>query len=306
MKQISSKKHVIISFAMLWLIGSVITDANSQDSIPALRSNLSSDRYEINQTFGGVAFWKDNNIWVYNAAFAEIFGMPKVGIDPQLTGIEAAAFRIEEPGYKLCGMGGKAEQCMNSSVRCMLDVYIDEQKHPLPWAYPEQVADWYRRYNSSFFLSTPTETESSPAQATARFTPNPNFSGRATLRPFADPVTTQEAIFIEDARKILIDEQGGDFVPVLGYKRQAMAGLTLLSLSQGCGIPNDPGKSRPITFRLEVRDKLVSGIAIKRLYEFALPTRFNQQIQAVLQAVKEANAQYFRSLLNLKPVTESK
>lgn len=46
--------------------------------------NVTSDRYAVNQAFDGQAFVKDNNFWVYTPSFAETFGMPPEGIDPQL------------------------------------------------------------------------------------------------------------------------------------------------------------------------------------------------------------------------------
>lgn len=284
-----------IPFAALWLLGVVMTNASAQDVIPAQRSNLSSDRYEINQTFGGEAFWKDNNIWVYNADFAETFGMPKIGIDPQLTGIEAAAFRIEESGYKLCGMGGKADQCMNSNARCMLDIYIDERKHPLPWVNPEQMADWLRTYNSSLFLRTPTK-EHAIVKATARFTPN-KLANTASLHPFADPITTKEAIFLENKGEEGEATWTFHAVQVLGYKKQVIVGLTLVSLRQDC---LSSIESKQVEYRLESRDAIFSP-PLKTFLTFTLSATFAQQIRLALQAKSEANAQYFRNLLNLKP-----
>ncbi len=97
------------------------------------KRNVQSDRYSINQTFDGEAFFKDNNVWVYTQKFADTFGMPPEGIYSELKGIEAAAFRIEDCNYKMCGMGRKAENCM-ANYRCITDIYIDETKTPLPWS----------------------------------------------------------------------------------------------------------------------------------------------------------------------------
>lgn len=306
MKKRNRSMSPIILFAVSWLIGAVISSACAQESLSAKRverkPNLTSDRYEINQTFDGQSFTKDNNIWVYTAEFAEIFGMPKNGIDPKLTGIEAAAFRVEDPGYKLCGMGGNVRQCM-SQERCMLDVYVDERKHPLPWAYPEQMADWHWRYNSSLFLRIPTEKDGIPVQATARFTPNQVTASASSLHPFADPITTKEAIFLENSR---IDGDGDltfNFVNVLGYKRQLIAGLTLISLSHGCISPNE--SKRQVLYRLESRDKIFSP-PLKRFFEFTLPATFTLHIKDVLKTHSETNMKYFRSLFENKSTTESK
>ena len=76
--------------------------------------NASSERYEINQTFDGQSYFRDNNSWVVTKEFADTFGMPPSAVDSELKGIEAAAFRIEDSGRPLCGMGGKAENCKPS------------------------------------------------------------------------------------------------------------------------------------------------------------------------------------------------
>ena len=39
-------------------------------------NNQSSQRYEVNQTFARSAYLKDNNVWVYDKEFADLFGMP--------------------------------------------------------------------------------------------------------------------------------------------------------------------------------------------------------------------------------------
>ena len=114
-----------IFFAMLIVALAYPLSANAQER----KRNVQSDRYVINQTFDGQSFFKDNNVWVYTPKFAETFGMPQEGVYPELKGIEAAAFRIEDTGYKLCGMGGKAENCKDN-YRCIIDIYIDETKTP--------------------------------------------------------------------------------------------------------------------------------------------------------------------------------
>ena len=48
---------------------------------PGTERNQSSQRYEINQTFDGQAFFKDNNVWVYTKEFADLFGMPAKHIE---------------------------------------------------------------------------------------------------------------------------------------------------------------------------------------------------------------------------------
>lgn len=110
----------------------------TQAQIPPAQQRLStprnsaSQRYEVNQTFDGQAFYKDNNVWVYNKEFAELFGMPAKYIE-DVQGVVAAAFRIEDTSYQQCGFGGRIDACRKVE-ECLLDLYFDESKTPLPWA----------------------------------------------------------------------------------------------------------------------------------------------------------------------------
>ena len=110
-------------------------------------SNQSS--HEINQTFDGRAFFKDNNIWVYTKDFADLFGMPAKYIE-DVQGIAAAAFRIEDTSYQQCGFGGRVDACRKVE-ECLLDLYFDEAKTPLPWA-TEIKSQWQPAYASMRWL----------------------------------------------------------------------------------------------------------------------------------------------------------
>lgn len=262
--------------------------------------NSASDCYTMNQTFDGRSFRKDNNIWTVTKGFAEAFGMPAEWIDPALSGIEAAAFRIEE-GYKLCGMGGKVEQCMKSD-RCMLDIYVDERKHPLPWA-TAQKADWHERFSSLHWLRTPTEKEGARLPDTPNFIPNPAFKSFSSLRPFADPDSKKEAIFLANSSSPNEGDLSFSAAMVYGYHRQAISKLSLVSLNVSCTTPNQSRKQ--ITFRLEARDQIFSP-ALRRFLEFKLSEKFTQELREVLKAQLEVNSQYYRSLFNVKPTTHPK
>lgn len=54
--------------------------AIAEDQVTAQPKRL----YEQSQTFKGQSFFKDTNIWVYNANFAEYFGMPEAGIESKI------------------------------------------------------------------------------------------------------------------------------------------------------------------------------------------------------------------------------
>jgi hypothetical protein len=256
-----------------------------------------SIRYENQQDFAkGPAKDKDNNIWVYTAAFAETFGMPKSGIDA-LIGAEAVAFRLEDPGYKTCGMGGKADNCMKNT-RYMMDVYIDERKHPLPWADPTQMADWLGEYNSSQWLRIGTSPlnersgriSTSPAAAGTLGV----FQGVKTLRPYANPETQREVFWADNSLidKNLLGDDAFQYVVVFGYKRNVIDGLSLISFST---YPTVSGGNRELRLRLVERERVMSR-TLRQFHEIIIPSRF---IEARAQAVKqqqELDQQSYRSL----------
>lgn len=253
--------------------------------------NVTSDRYVVNQTFDGQSFFKDNNIWVYTPTFAEIFGMPAEAVDATLKGVEAAAFRIEDTSYKLCGMGGKAENCKDQ-YRCVIDIYLDETKTPLPWA-TEEKADWLAIYNSSYWLRTRQHLAVKP-KVPDGVIENPLAGG---VRPFADPDSHREANYFQNGDTPDRTDINFNSVPVFGYKRMAIAGLTLISLHHHCSPRN---REKPVvTYRLESREKIFSP-PLKRFHEFQLPAVFGDRIEAQLQSRWARDREYYKNLLNMK------
>ena len=246
-------------------------------------------RYVVNQTFDGGSFFKDNNVWVYNQKFADTFGMPPEGIYPELKGIEAAAFRIEDCNYKMCGLGGKAENCKDN-YRCVTDIYIDETKTPLPWS-TDQKADWVTIYNSTNWLRTPTEFLGKGVVPSGVI---PNKMA-AAIRPFADPETHREANWFHNANNDQFDDKGVvHFLHIYGYKRQAIAGLTMITLDYNC--LRRHSKKTTVTFRLESREEIASP-TLKRFHEFRLPDVFLRKIDKVLNAKIERDMEYYKNLL---------
>lgn len=98
------------------------------------------ESYDDANTFKhGKTYWTDPFFWVYTAAFADKFRMPRQWIDPRLKGALALAWRITTTGKSMCGYGGKADSCW-PTLTCQLDVYFDSQT-PLPWNYTDVVRD---------------------------------------------------------------------------------------------------------------------------------------------------------------------
>ncbi len=284
------------TFALLAFVGALalLTGNAYCDNATAQSKDLSKP-YTERQTYkeGQQSFYKDNNDWVYTPAFAKTFGMPPENIYPELKGIEAAAFRIEDPGYRLCGMGGKAENCM-IQYRCVTDVYIDESKYPLPWA-TDQLADWHPYYNSVRWLEKPGEIGAVP-KAPANM--NYKMDGYSSLHPFMDPVSHVKVYVGHNgnAPKSYKDDFSG--VQVFGYKRGAIGGLSMINLGYSCMSRNSEHTDITFSFRSAISDEIGRSTTLKKFHEFVLPNVFERKIDARLQEKQKRDEAYYLQILN--------
>lgn len=283
----------LVAFALCTHANAQQTSEAAPEIDPAYAQSI---RYENHQAFTGQSFFKDNNIWVYTAAFAQTFGMPKEGVDA-LVGAEAVAFRAEDSGYKTCGMGGKAANCMKD-IRYAMDVYIDERKHPQPWADPTQMADWLGEYNSSQWLRIGTAPLN---QRSGRISPSPMgaaqsrvFQGVRTLRPFANPQNNMEVFWIHNAStdRNLLSDDAFNFLAIAGYKRNAIAGLTLITFYAHDTLgPTD----RELRLRLVEREWIMSP-TLRQYQEIVIPARFIAARARAVKQQQELDEQFYRSL----------
>jgi hypothetical protein len=290
-KRRSSFMRLALALVLLGLSLHVASPAHAQ-ATP--NPSASARNYVDNQTFRGQAFFKDNHVWVYTTTFAETFGMPPENIEPNLSGIEAAAFRVEERSYPMCGLGGKAENCKDE-YRCVTDIYVDERKHPLPWATDQQM-DWLSDYSSLRWLSTSSESAVMP-KIPSNVIPNIALQRRFTLHPFADPQSRREANYFQNGDTPFTDDVNYSPVSIYGYKRSTVAGLTMVSLLYRCNMRNS--KKPTITFRLESREQIVSR-PLSRFHEFQLPDAFGKKIDERVQARFARDRELYKNLLKMK------
>lgn len=126
-----------MSSAALRYVNAVITTLALLIAGSELRAQ---GHYEDHYTFKhGKPFILDPYIWAYSKAFAERFRMPEAGINPEMKGALAVAWRMTAIGRITCGYSGKADNCWKP-LDCQLDVYYDSAVQ-LPWNYPEVVRD---------------------------------------------------------------------------------------------------------------------------------------------------------------------
>lgn len=257
-------------------------------------TNQSSQRYEVNQTFGGQAFYKDNNIWIVNQAFADLFGMPPQFID-DLQGAAAAAFRIEDTSYQECGFGGNADACRKVE-ECVLDLYFDETQTPLPWATEVQM-QWYPK-NSSMRWLRPIDVRKERPHGTMVVEPPADIirdKGRnSAFIPFADPVSKVEASFVTNSYHYdngrAEQLSGGMFL--MGYMRDFYRNISVVSLQFGCL----KSARKVVTIWLNSVRNGPFETPVAKFNKVTLPAGFVQRINERLQVQRERNAAFYRSL----------
>lgn len=284
------KKSMLTPLVGLILFAAVtlsVNQAHAETQQAATQRNAQSQRYEVNQTFDGQAFDKDNNIWVYTKEFADLFGMPARYIEG-IEGAEAAAFRIEDTSYQLCGFGGKAENCQKVE-QCMIDLYFDESKTPLPWA-TDKKSDWLPWYSSLRWLRWQGRNPARAAERPPGVIPNDVLKG--AIAPFADPVSKREAIFTSNVGS----DRGGEeditgALGVVGFSRQIYKNLTLVSLRLGC-IVNQP---KSVNIRLDAK-RDVYDPPIARFNRLKLPEGFIQRLKGQLKVQSDRDRAFYRSL----------
>lgn len=277
-------KNNLTPFFLILFFTSITCLTSSAD---VANRNSQSVRYIDNQSFDGQSFFKDNNIWVYNEKFADSFGMPSVGVDQKLKGVEAAAFRIEDANYKLCGIAGKAENC-KKTFRCTLDVYIDEQKFHLPWLN-EQLSDYEARYTSLRWLKTQSEfpLKGNPPQGMQR-----SIANVSALGIWGDRDSKWEAFFVSDEGLPSKGSVSGAKV-VAGFKRNAINGLTLISFDQGCSRSKEKST---VNYYLDSRRDLTNQGLIKRYFEFELPWSFITQVDDLLNYKSSEESAFYKRI----------
>ena len=128
--------------------------AHAVEPLPMLQSELptATSSYEARILNRGGIRNRDPNIYVYTPAFGQRFQMPVQWESKALQGADAVAFRVM-PTYASCGWGGDRQACREDEVRCVLDVYFDQQRNPLPWDPRMSPVGLDRRQTSLAFLT---------------------------------------------------------------------------------------------------------------------------------------------------------
>lgn len=297
------KKAIHSALVSIWFVCG-LAGAMAQQSTKPTPPNY--QRYQVHQSFQGSAYFKDDNIWIYNREFANTFGMPMAGVADLKVAV-AAAFRVETMSHRMCGFGGQDDRCMAVTLP-ILDIYIDESKTPLPWATDQQ-ADWLGIHSSVRWLRKTVDTPQgwrvgSTMPPPKGATPNSTYKDYfGSLRSHMDVQTKQELIWFinngSDRMKDLANNGGNNFMPLLAYRRQTLDGLTMLSFQLGNSAT--PGSPRELTIRLQAEWPELQPLVSPHL-QFVLPATFVEAMKALGQTKKEDDKKFYRSLF--KPSSE--
>lgn len=219
----------------LWfvLLGAISLSAFSDDG----QSN-----WEKKHLFQGRGTYdKDPNEWIYSKQFSQKFGMPEKWVSDQLKGVEALAFRVATMPYSTCGYGGQADRCA-PAVSCILDIYVDETKHPLPWT-DETAAGFSTRFSSAYFL----DAQSGQFNVGPSKDVDPIYYFKRDMTWYRRPFSgSQRKEFIFLHNKNVPGDLTTNPAFVVSFDRKTIPGLSLISLDAGCS-----GSSvKDVTYRL--------------------------------------------------------
>lgn len=296
MKHKEPLRHSILLTGLLLLLFSQ-TDLMAQ--VPPQQhlgtpSNQASQRYEVNQTFDGRVFRKDQNVWAYDKAFADLFGMPEKHIDA-VQGVAAVAFRIEDRNILECGYGAKEANCRKIED-CVLDLYFDESKTPLPWA-TDLKSQWLP-WTSSMIWLRPLDRKEKPYGMDAPDTPDGVIRNQSLSSPivaFADPTSRRQAIFSSNitTNSTKLDDVSWAHA-ILGYTKDFYKSLSVVSLQTICY----PTSRSNINIYLDAKVSGIYEAPIAKFNRIALPEGFVRRINEALKANSDRNAAFYRSLFS--------
>jgi len=281
----------LLCAALLTLASLAQAQAPQPEQRQARAPNMASQRYEINQTFDGRAFHKDHNVWAYTKEFADLFGMPAKHIE-DVQGIAAAAFRIEESSIQQCGFGGQLSACQKVE-QCLIDLYFDESKTPLPWA-SDLKSQWLPWYSSMRWLR-PLDRGEKPYGMDAPDAPPGVVRIEGFTSPivaFADPVSKRQAVFTSNADTRGDEEAVSGSMAIIGFTRDFYKRLSIVNLQFGC----KDSVRKPVNIRLDTRRTNIFEAPIARFNRIVLPAPFVQRIEDLMKAQSDKNTIFYRSL----------
>ncbi len=211
---------------------------------------------------------RDPYLWVYNASFAQDFGMPERWIDNSLNGADALAFRTTE-SLPMCGWGGRRDACRVSSI-CILEMFFHHGRNPLPWNEALRWTDLWFRNTSVDTLRTLRSLNRAESEA-------------STKSPIVDPGTKND---LQWWYAHTSPRQSGGGASIVSYDQSIFGSYSLVVLDFGCMHPELSG--------LDLASKPLSPTFSKPYRSIVFPIRWRLQLKEAIQEIKEESSQFFR------------
>ena len=220
--------------------------------------------YDDENTFKNKGiYYVDPFQWIYTEAFADKFRMPREGIDNNLKGALALAWRMTSMGKNTCGYARNPDSCW-PTLTCQLDIYFDSNT-PLPWNYTDVVRDnMIEGITSDSYLP--------------RLQPNSKWwrymDGGPTLTA-KGPVLPQSLLQMRYL-------QGGSMSFLLRlwlFDREYEPGVVLLSYTDACPIYEGDGPG-VIRYHSEAELNRTRGLNPPSVHALEIPEAFVKKIRA--------------------------
>lgn len=301
-----AKLSVLIALVTLYgvAMGAQKEAASTEDNAPQTAEQVTVRplNWQTRFTFEGQSrpgpYAVDPHIWVYTREFAERFGMPLKWIDPELKGVEAAAWRKTKTGYVTCGWGGKKDACREEEV---LELYFDTAKTKLPWApWSEEFQHLGDRLwvTSTRFLTTQRcehRREPSPTPLYRRPDPQRDCIENTYRMPFANPESGDEIHLHYKAKGY---SGQGNSIGVSAYDKSAYPKLAWVQIgyTRPVGLFNPPETA---ILTLEARSAPL-GKTLQTFHTVILPESLDRKIKAALDSQREIEREFYKKSLNTK------
>lgn len=214
---------------------------------------------------------KDPYLWVYNAKFAQDFGMPERWIDDRLNGVDALAFRTTT-SFPLCGWGGNPDACQMSS-KCLLEMYFHHDRNPLPWNEALRWTDFWLKNTSVDTLYTLRPLNRAESNGLMK-------------SPFRDPETKKDLQwwYVHGPRG-----GWGGGPRIASYDRSIFGSYALVVLNYGCLHPDLAG--------LSFASQPTSPHFSQPYRSITFPMQWRSRIKSVIQKVREEDSRFFHHQL---------
>jgi hypothetical protein len=217
---------------------------------------------------------RDPNIYVYTPAFGQRFQMPVQWESKALQGADAVAFRVM-PTYASCGWGGDRQACREDEVRCVLDVYFDQQRNPLPWDPRMSPVELDRRQTSLAFM---TNLANPPVR------PRTKLPGAGVREPLTDPQTGKELGWM------YWDKSGSSgWTGIISYDKNIFSQISMITIGTSCY--QAPGELW-LTTEVLNRSEVPNSPQLK--HRVILPENWQQQVKQAMAASEQRSRAFYR------------